>query len=171
MENTRKLAEDYYSFITKYDECFYKKYKKEETETDKNILKFKAIFNEMLEKEVRPYTSLTKGKEIEELEYIFCNDAERLNHYLRLFDFLSDECYDLAVMELRKYYAENNIKKSYDKIVDIVSGYIDTNKFDTKIFSQELIEKCNLMKESEEIYDRVTQAYKNIEKSNTEEWE
>ena len=33
MENTKKLAEDYYNFILKYDECFYKKYKKEETET------------------------------------------------------------------------------------------------------------------------------------------
>lgn len=171
MENTRKLAQDYYNFILKYDDCFYKKYKKEETETNKDVLKIKEIFNEMLEKELRPYTSLTKGKEIEELEYILCNDAERLKQHLRIFDLLSDECYDLAVIELRKYYAENNIYKSYEKIFSSIIKCMETNEFDSKIFSQELIEKCNLMKESEEIYDRVTQAYKNIEKSNTEEWE
>lgn len=171
MESTRKLAEDYYSFILKYDDCFYKKYKKEETETNKEVLKIKEIFNEMLEKKLRPYTSLTKGKEIEELEYILCNDAERLKQHLRIFDLLSDECYDLAVIELRKYYAENNIKKPYDKIFSSIIKCMETNKFDSKIFSQELIEKCNLMKESDEIYDRLSQVYKNMQESNEEEWE
>ena len=37
MENTKKLAEDYYNFILKYDECFYKKYKKEETDQIHNL--------------------------------------------------------------------------------------------------------------------------------------
>ena len=30
MNSLRKLAEDYYNFILKYDECFYKKYQKED---------------------------------------------------------------------------------------------------------------------------------------------
>lgn len=171
MENTKKLAKDYYNFILKYDDCFYKKYKKEETETNKEVLKIKEIFNEIVEKEFRPYTFLTKGKEIEELEYIFCNDAEKLNQYLRIFDLLSDDCYDLAVIELRKYYAENNINKSYEKIFNSIIKCMETNEFDSKIFSQELIEKCNLMKESDNIYDRLIQAYKNIQESNEEEME
>lgn len=164
MENTKKLAEDYYSFILKYDECFYKKYKKEETETNEDVIKIKAIFNEMLEKELRPYTSLTKGKEVEELEYIFSNNSEILYHYLKIFDFLNDQCYDLAEIELKNYYAKNNIKKSHDEILDTIEEYIENNSFDNTIFSQECIEKCNIMKEADEIYKRLSETYKNIQK-------
>ena len=171
MENTKKLAEDYYNFILKYDECFYKKYKKEETETNQNLLRFKSIFNEMIEKEFRPYTSLTKGREIEELEYILNNDVKTLKHHLRMFDFFSDQCYDLAEIELREYYAKNNIKKNRDKILDTIVECIENNKFDSKIFSQELIEKCNLLKKSDSIYDRLTQAFKNLQESNKEDLE
>lgn len=162
MGNTRKLAEDYYSFILKYDECFYKKYKEDETETNQALLKFKSIFNEMIEKDTRPYTSLTKGKEIEELENIIDNDKKTLKKYLRMFDYFSDQCYDLAEIELRKYYEENNVEKSPDEILDTIDECIKNNKFDSEIFSQELIEKCNLLKESDILYDRLTQAYKNI---------
>lgn len=171
MEDKRKLAEDYYNFILKYDECFYKKYKEKETETDKHILEIKAIFNRMMDKEIRPYTSLAKGKEIEELVYIVGNDTETLKKHLRMFDYISDQCYDLAEIELRHYCIENNIKKSHDKIIDTISECIETNKFDSKIFSQELIEKCNLLRESDSIYDRLTQVYKDIQASDEEEME
>ena len=88
MNSLRKLAEDYYNFILKYDECFYKKYQKEE------LLKVKILFNEILEKYSRPYKKLTSGKEIEELEYILSNDSDTLMNHLKMFDYLSDECYD-----------------------------------------------------------------------------
>ena len=110
MNSLRKLAEDYYNFILKYDECFYKKYQKEE------LLKVKTLFNEMLEKYSRPYKKLTSGKEIEELEYILSNDSDTLMNHLKMFDYLSDECYDLAKKELKEYYDKNNIKESQDKI-------------------------------------------------------
>ena len=160
MENTRKLAEDYYSFIFKYDECFYKKYKNEETEMDEELLKFKSLFDEMIEPEVRPYTLLTEGKGIEELEDIINNDEKTLKKHLRLFDFISEQCYELAEIELREYYAKNNIKKSHDKIFDIVDECIKNNKFDSEIFSQELIEKCNILNEADILCDRLTQACK-----------
>lgn len=162
MGNIRKLAEDYYSFILKYDECFYKKYKEEETENNQALLKFKSIFNEMIEKDTRPYTSLTKGNEIEELENIIDNDKKTLKKYLRMFDYFSDQCYELAEIELRKYYSGNNIEKNSDEILDTIDECIKNNKFDGEIFSQELIEKCNLLKESDILYDRLTQAYKKI---------
>lgn len=38
MNSLRKLAEDYYNFILKYDECFYKKYQKEELLKVKTLL-------------------------------------------------------------------------------------------------------------------------------------
>lgn len=39
---------------------------------------------------------------------------------------------------------------------------MENNTFDIKIFSQELIEKSNLMKESDEICVRLTQVYKKV---------
>ena len=156
MNSLRKLAEDYYNFILKYDECFYKKYQKEE------LLKVKTLFNEMLEKYSRPYKKLTSGKEIEELEYILSNDSDTLMNHLKMFDYLSDECYDLAKKELKEYYDKNNIKESQDKINEILIKCMENNTFDSKIFSQELIEKSNLMKESDEICERLTQVYKKV---------
>lgn len=67
-----------------------------------------------------------------------------------MFDYLSDECYDLAKKELKEYYDKNNIKESQDKINEILIKCMENNTFDSKIFSQELIEKSNLMKESDE---------------------
>ena len=166
MNSLRKSAEDYYNFILKYDECFYNKYPKEETEKNEELLKFKTLFNEMLEEQTRPYKTLTKGKEIEEIEYIFSNDSKTFLRYLKIFDYLSDECYDLAEKELKEYYAKNNIKRSHNEIIDILTKYMDNNTFDSKIFSQELIEKCNLMNEADEIYERLTQIYKNMKESN-----
>lgn len=58
MNSLRKLEKDYYNFILKYDECFYKKYQKEE------LLKVKTLFNEMLEKYSRSYKKLTSGKKL-----------------------------------------------------------------------------------------------------------
>ena len=48
----------------------------------------------MLEKYSRPYKKFTSGKEIEELEYILSNDSDTLRNHLKMFDYLSDECYD-----------------------------------------------------------------------------
>ena len=42
MEDIKKLAEDYYNFILKYDECFFKKYKEKEAEKDEKALKIKT---------------------------------------------------------------------------------------------------------------------------------
>ena len=42
---------------------------------------------------------------------------------------------------------------------------MENNTFDIKIFSQELIEKSNLMKESDEICERLTQVYKKFPSS------
>ena len=156
MNSLRKLEKDYYNFILKYDECFYKKYQKEE------LLKVKTLFNEMLEKYSRPYKKLTSGKEIEKLEYILSNDSDTLMNHLKMFDYLSDECYDLAKKELKEYYDKNNIKESQDKINEILIKCMENNTFDSKIFSQELIEKSNLMKESDEICERLTQVYKKV---------
>lgn len=162
MNSLRKLAEDYYSFILKYDECFYNKYQKEEIKTNEDLLKIQKIFNETFEKYTRPYKTLTKGKEIEELECIFANDSEILHYYFRMFDYISDECYDLAEMELRKYYDQNNMKKSDDEITNVLIKCMEDNKFDAKIFSQELIEKSNLMKEADEIYAILSQVRPNV---------
>ena len=39
---------------------------------------------------------------------------------------------------------------------------MENNTFDSKIFSQELIEKSNLMKEADEICERLAQVYKKV---------
>jgi len=160
MENKRKLAEDYYNFILKYDECFYKKYKEKETEMDKYFNRLMGI-----DKEIRPYIFLTKGKEVEELVYILDNDIKTLNKHLRMFDYISEQCYDLAEIELTQYYAKNNIKKNNEKIINEITKYIEKNGFDRTIFTKELIEKCNILKESNSIYNRLMQVYKDMEKS------
>ena len=77
----------------------------------------------------------------------------------------------MAEIELREYYAKNNIKKNRDKILDTIVECRENNKFYSKIFSQELIEKFNLLKKSDSIYDRLTQAFKNLQESNKEELE
>ena len=135
MNSLRKLAEDYYNFILKYDECFYKKYQKEE------LLKVKILFNEMLEKYSRPYKKLTSGKEIEELEYILSNDSDTLMNHLKMFNYLGDECYDLAKKELKEYYDKNNIKESQDKINEILIKCMENNTFDSKYFHKSLLKK------------------------------
>lgn len=135
MNSLRKLAEDYYNFILKYDECFYKKYQKEE------LLKVKTLFNEMLEKYSRPYKKLTSGKEIEELEYILSNDSDTLMNHLKMFDYLGDECYDLAKKKLKEYYDKNNIKESQDKINEILIKCMENNTFDSKYFHKSLLKK------------------------------
>lgn len=88
-----------------------------------------------------------------------------------MFDFISDQCYDLAKMELETYYLENSIKKSREEIFNIIDKCFENNSFDTEIFSNELIEKSNLLKESESIYIKLCQAERNMNNSNSEEWE
>ena len=188
MEDIKKLAEDYYNFILKYDECFFKKYKKKETEKDEKALNLEEIINKELEKMTRPYISLTKGKEIEELEYILSNKKEKLKRYIKMFDFISDECYALAGLELEKYYIKNNLEVNPGEILNMVIKCIEQDKFDRKIFSEELIEKCNLMKEANAIckrleqiynameeetaiYERLDQIYNVMQESDSEEWE
>lgn len=171
MEDIKKLAVDYYNFILKYDECFFKKYKKKEAEKDEKALNLEEIINKELEKMTRPYISLTKGKEIEELEYILSNKNEKLKHYIRIFDFISDECYDLAELELEKYYLKNNLEANPDEILDTAIECIEQDKLDRKIFSEELIEKYNLMKESDSICKRLVQVYDAMQEFNSEEWE
>jgi len=163
MEDKRKLAEDYYKFILKYDECFYKKYREEETETDKYGLK--SVMDRFIDKEIRPYIFLTKGQELEELVYILNKDIKTLGKHFRMFDYISDQCYELAEIELTQYYVKNNIKKSNEKIINEITKYIEKNSFDRKIFTKELIEKCNILKESNSIYNRLMQVYKDMEKS------
>lgn len=174
MENKRKLAEDYYKFILKYDECFYKKYK-EETATDKYGLK--EVMDRFTDKEFRPYIFLTKGKEVEELVYILESDIKTLKKHLRMFDYISEQCYDLAEIELTQYYAKtelhpyyagNDINKSSEEIFDKIEEDIENNSFDSKIFSEELIEKCNILKESKSIYNRLMQVYEEMKKSKQE---
>ena len=52
-----------------------------------------------------------------------------------------------------------------NKINEILIKCMENNTFDSKIFSQELIEKSNLMKESDEICERLTQVYKKFPSS------
>mgnify|MGYP003366917251 FL=1 len=172
MEDIKKLAEDYYNFILKYDECFFKKYKEKEAEKDEKALNIiKEIINKELERMTRPYLFLTKGKEIEELEYILSNKKEKLKRYIKMFDFISDECYALAGLELEKYYIKNNLEVNPGEILNMVIKCIEQDKFDRKIFSEELIEKCNLMKEANAICKRLEQIYNVMQESDSEEWE
>ena len=88
-----------------------------------------------------------------------------------MFDFISDECYDLAELELEKYYLKNNLEANPDEILDTAIECIEQDKLDRKIFSEELIEKYNLMKESDSICKRLVQVYDAMQEFDSEEWE
>ena len=180
MTNIKKLARDYYNFILKYDNIFFNKYKKidyfddyfKKLNYDNEIV---SNCNDFLVKEleevIRPYTNLTKGKEIEELEYIFTNNIQEFKLFLKMFDFISDECYELAEVELKKYYSEKCIKKSENSIYKEIAKCLRNNTCDNEIFSNEVIEKSNLLKEAQGIYRRLLKVYREMQEFNIAELE
>lgn len=168
--NIKELANRFYNFILKYDSCI-NKYKKQENQAEKDLLNITKTFNDILENEyIKPYSFLTKGREIEELEYILSSDKETVCKYMRIYDYLEDECFELGKQELEKYYLKHNITRSEDEIFEILEKYSTHNNFDETIFSEEVIEKNKLLKEYDCINKQLCVAYKNIIEKQ-EEWE
>lgn len=161
--NIKLLSKELFNYLLKYDDCI-NKYENKQQMDNNEILN---IFNEIFDRKIKPYKQLTHGKEIEELENHLSSDLNEIKKYMGIYNFLSDECNDLAINDLNNYYLKNKMVKSEDEILDILEGYKDSF-FDSNIFSAETIDKSKLLEEFKPIYKKLCLAYSDIQEDEEE---
>lgn len=101
---------------------------------------------ELMNKEVNPWIGdLTKGNEVDDIKNNILTDASKINSYLHSFDIYFDDCIEIILDELKKYYVNNSIDYDEDEVYQNLLEDISNKNINLKIFSQDTRKLINII--------------------------
>lgn len=101
---------------------------------------------ELMNKEVNPWIGdLTKGNEVYDRKNNILTDASKINSYLHSFDIYFDDCIEIILDELKKYYVNNSIDYDEDEVYLNLLEDISNKNINLKIFSQDTRKLINII--------------------------
>lgn len=101
---------------------------------------------ELMNKEVNPWIGdLTKGNEVYDIKNNILTDASKINSYLHSFDIYFDDCIEIILDELKKYYVNNSIDYDEDEVYLNLLEDISNKNINLKIFSQDTRKLINII--------------------------
>lgn len=105
-----------------------------------------SALRELMNKEVNPWIGdLTKGNEVDDIKNNILTNASKINSYLHSFDIYFDDCIEIILDELKKYYVNNSIDYDEDEVYQNLLEDISNKNINLKIFSQDTRKLINII--------------------------